>query len=236
VSRTGVTGATGVVQFANIPGGSYFATATKPGSAGGQAGPINLANGQTLTQNIFMQPIGIVVVPTEVVGFVAADRGVELLEANAGVRRIAGDRYTSQVDSFSTAGRDAAVGGSEPYAAAARFLGDALTNPEATDEALAAQFKETSTALSKAARDASGGTKTAYQEALAALTAAYLDRVALSNPESLPAERSAEIAATAGILKQAGLSAPQVESAWAGDALKERTGVRSTDAIIRLLQ
>jgi len=160
---------------------------------------------------------------------------VPLLDASLDVTRVVGERYQSYLTAFNATAEEPEVMTSEPYARAAKFLGEKLTDAAVGDAALATEFAETSAELATAARDATGETKAAYQAALGAVTAAYLDRVALSNPDTLPAERSREIARAVDTLNAAGVTADSVKATWAGATLKE-TGVRSTDAIVRLLR
>jgi hypothetical protein len=235
VTRSSVTNATGVAHFANLPAGRYVGVATFPGAVNEPIDPIDLGASQTATREIVLRAKPQLVVPSGAIEFVAIERDVPLLDASVDVQKVVGARYKSYVTAFNAATDDPEVITSEAYTRAAKFLAEGLTDPAVSDDALATEYEEASAALAEAARVASGETKTAYQEALAGMTAAYLDRVALSNPDTLSAERSTEIARAVDTLHTAGVTTDRVEAKWEGATLKE-TGVRSTDAIVRILR
>jgi hypothetical protein len=235
VRREGATGPVGVAPFPNLPVGRYIGVVTLAGTVSEPTAPIDLGPGQTIARDIVLRPRSSPVVPDTTFVFVATERDVPLLDASLDVTRVVGERYQSYLTAFNATAEEPEVMTSEPYARAAKFLGEKLTDAAVGDAALATEFAETSAELATAARDATGETKAAYQAALGAVTAAYLDRVALSNPDTLPAERSREIARAVDTLNAAGVTADSVKATWAGATLKE-TGVRSTDAIVRLLR
>lgn len=233
-TRPAVTDDKGVAVFQDLSPDTWAGVASRDDYLAGQVGPITLAAGQTVPVDVALQRLR-VSAPSDTVVLVAGSRGVPLLEANRIVRVAVDDRYRSYLKTFNAATDDPRTLTSEEYKAAAAFLGETVGNPAMSEEAVAEAYKETSTTLAAAARDATGDEKAAYQAALTAITAAYFDRVALANPETLPGDRVREVQEAVATVEGAGIAVDTVKTLWNGDGLKSSTGIGSTDAIGQVL-
>lgn len=232
--RVALTNDKGVAAFLNLPPATYVGKVEMTGLAVGTTPPIELAAGQSLAVDVELTKPSGVTVRGGLVEHVATTRNITLLDANVAVRKVLTDRHAKHILTFNTATDDPRVLRSEEYVRAARLLAEGF-GPEATDEAVAAAYQETSAALAAAARQATGDTKTAYQKTLTAISGAYLDRIALSNPKTLSADASTEVKAVVRTLKNAEVPVGAVQTTWEGGALKESIDIGSADAINRLL-
>jgi hypothetical protein len=166
---------------------------------------------------------------------VAEATGLGLIDAAKVTKDAYASRYTKRVSDFEAASQDPIVLTSEAHKAAAAFLYETVSNPEKSDAELAAAYEAAATPLAAAAKQASGAEKAAYQEMLAAASLAYMDRVALNNPKKLAADSSSGMRVMSAALKEAGVSADQVKTGWAGDALRTDLGVKTTAAMLNLV-
>jgi hypothetical protein len=234
-ARGAVTNEAGLAVFLNLPPGEWVGSVSLAGFAPKSVGPLALAAGQTLTEQVALGLSPVPVVPIEGIEFVATDRNVNVLDARSTVRKTVSDRYAKYADAVGGVS-DPTVLASDAYRTGTVFLGEKLTDPAITDEALSAEYKAAATALSGAARASTGDQQAAYQTTLKAISAAYMDRVALSNPKALSTAATREIEGTVTTLKRAGVAVADMQEMWNGEALKTATGAPSADAIVRLIQ
>ena len=226
----------GKVVFMNAPIGSNLTlTAQAQGYINGAAGPFPLAGGETHVETMVLTAAG-VATPTLTVNDVVRRLGINVAEATLRVQTAFADRYSRVVVKFNAATDDPRILVSDPYARAANFLATGVGDPGKPDEQIAAEYKEASTALIAAVRQSTGEAKTAYQEMLSAVSMAYLDRIAGSNPRALTAGAATEVNAITTALKNAEISPAVVGAQWAGEALSNTLGVETPPAITAMLQ
>jgi hypothetical protein len=235
--RSAMTDPAGNATMAAVPAGTYPVVAAKSGylQTGGQP-PIVVEPGQMTTTTVMLTQPTAPTAPPVLVDTMATGRGINKVDASIAVRKTTSERYGNWVRDFAGAASDPAVATSEAYVKAAEFLGTTVTRSTVSDEAVSAAYKDVANSLSMAARQASGDTKTEYQDALASVTVAYLDRLATSNPKTLPAEVSNEVKAVVKGLKTAGVSLDALRTQWGGAQLKDSINVESAEAVDRLLK
>ena len=231
--QTSFTLATGETTFANVPVGSYSATASASGYLSGLTASFGLAGGETASQVIRLGVVR-VAVPAATVDFVVGAKGISVVEASVLARRTLEDRRATELDAFNRASVDPKLVAAEPRAKASEFLANGLTDSKTSAE-IETAYKDTASVLVDAAKQATGQAKVAYQEMLSAVSLAYLDHLVATSPATLTTEASNGAKLVGSALKAAGITAAAARKLWNGEALTGSLGVKTVAGVSALL-
>jgi len=196
---------------------------------------VQLADGATVTVDIGLKRQSFEV-PVATVRVVAGTTNTTVLEAAEVVRNAMNERYTTYVETFNEATGNPIVTSSDPYKEAATFLAERVTDAAVPDATIAAEYQATASRLTESANNATGADKEAYQQALTAMTAAYFDRVAASNPGTLSLDSANDLNAAVNTLKSAGVTTDAFKTVWKAPALETDAGIRSGPAIAKVVR
>jgi hypothetical protein len=233
--REAMTNEKGEARFQNVSVGVYDATVELAGFDSVAVRGIEVKAGQAVERQIVLEARRRFLVTDEFVSLVATRNRLSQSEARARVEALYGERYDIRLSSLRAPDFDPSVRNSTSFARTEEFIEGRLTQLE-PDGALTGSYLELVSTLSRAIASASPTNKAAYRAILINVSLGFLDRLTLTNPDSLSRDAMKGLENLAGELERAGVKAGEFGAAWGGARLERELGLRSVRAILEMLR
>ncbi|HMB92795.1 MAG TPA: carboxypeptidase regulatory-like domain-containing protein [Rhodothermales bacterium] len=227
-----------VYPFTQVPVGTYDVLVQAQGFFKARVDKQQVAPNQTTTTVVRITSLRSSIPIDDVLIFrVVEDTNLTEKEATTKIRETFDARHAEKVAVLDNVIADKAdIADTKTYTEARAFLAKDLPNEDLSADRLAERYEEVSALLVRTIKTTTNERRPDYTAMLEAVTQAYLDRVAASEPKEVSAEGRQHIEVAGRQLKAGGVALDRFSEGWQGTALKEELGVTSIDRMRELLR
>jgi len=169
------------------------------------------------------------------VGFVAETTRLEPAAAKKKAQDVYGTRYDTRVKELKAAGAGPTIIDSVQLTRARDFIVKTIVDPKASDAKVAELYLEVSNSQVTAITAGNATQKKTLRALLSTVSLAYLDRLTLTNPQSLSTEAKNGVNAVKAILIKGGVKTSPFRTSWKSTVLLGELNVKSARTIDSLL-
>ena len=187
---------------------------------------------------------GTITVPVQLLQLRISDGLIETLTGSLGVtadvarartENVLGSRLGEQLTGLKAVASNPSVSNSATFARTEKFLTETLLDPSLGEEEVTKAYKNLSNTISRTINQAAEANKADYRSLLENASHAFLDRLALANPEAIAPNVEKTVTQMAEKLRRSGVNVEDFKTTWRGDQLKAELGASSTESVGRLL-
>jgi hypothetical protein len=226
-----------VFPFTQVPVGTYDVLVQAPGYFNARVDKQQVAPNQTTTTAVRMSPIrSSIPIRDILISRVVEDANLTEKEAAKKIQETFDARHAEKVAVLDNVIADKAdIADTKTYTEARAFLAKDLPNEDLSADRLAERYEKVAGLLVRTIKTTTNERRPDYTAMLEAVTQAYLDRVAASEPKEVSAEGRQHVEGAAKQLKAGGVALDRFSEGWKGTALKADLGVTSIDRMRELL-
>jgi hypothetical protein len=209
--------------FTDLPPGTYVVGAGATGRLPGKVEGVEVKAGETAACELRLAT-GPRLSAT-IVSVYSEREGVSKTEAKRNILEVYGERNATWEKALAVAkAEDPGIAILGSYKAAQAFLTDTLTSPDANESAVIASYEAVTAKIVKALPVASPSRREAMREVLAAMTCAYLDRLALGTAKTAGQRARKAAEKVALLMKHPKVRIEDLKTKWKGGQLDARLG------------